>query len=128
MMRMIRKTLVLAVMFAATAAFGQEFGRASGGELSLFTKQPSRISGSFSVFGGSQKGFLGSAGGTLIPDKAWFFVSGQEAKFTSVDTKHLLDGLVFKPNASSTFMNAHYTNMISPNAFFDIHITTSKTH
>ena len=127
---MIRKTLALAVMFVATAAFAQEseFGRASGGELSLFTKQPARISGSFSVFGGSQKGFFGSAGGTLVPDKAWFFVSGQEAKINSIDTKRALDGMVFKPTTSSTLMNAHYTNIISPNAFFDIHISTSKNH
>ena len=86
-MSLIRTLLVLlgAQMFAlaafaqtdASAPVSAEFGRASGGAIDVMTKGPSRISGTLSfthsagLFGGAR--YEGSLGGTIVPDRLWFF-------------------------------------------------------
>ena len=76
--------IALVLTLAAGAALAQEYGRASGGQLDLITKQPSQFSGSLgmtrsrsSLFGNSFNGFGATAGGTLVSDRLWFFGSLQ---------------------------------------------------
>src|SRR6266568_1153049 len=76
--------LIVFAQFAAGIALAQEYGRTSGGELSLFTKQPNSLSGSLGIslsrstlFGGNRKGYEGTLGGTVIADRLWFFGSMQ---------------------------------------------------
>jgi hypothetical protein len=90
---------VVAVQLFAGIAFGQqspdpaapdEFGRVSGGELDVLTKHGSALSGSlsisasksndpFSTFNsGTAHGYGASVGGTLVPDRVWFFASAQQ--------------------------------------------------
>jgi hypothetical protein len=74
--------LSLALTFAG-AAFAQEFGRASGGELEVGIKTPSKLSGSLSIelpFLSSNGGKRGGAtfGGALVKDRLWFFGSAEQ--------------------------------------------------
>jgi len=83
-------TLLLALVIAVAALAQEappvtsEFGSASGGQLDLLIKHPSRLSGSLGMtFGRSQfpfasslsKGYEGTFGGTLAEDRLWFFGS-----------------------------------------------------
>src|SRR5436305_827330 len=84
---MFAKCAAALLAFALTAGVAlaqQEYGRSWGGQLDLFTKQPSRLSGSLgltfsrsSLFGGNAKGYEGTLGGTVVPDRLWFFGSMQ---------------------------------------------------
>src|SRR5437763_927557 len=74
-------TVFAIAMLAAGAALAQEYGRTSGGELSILTKRPARLSGSLgfgqsSLFG---KQLEGTLGGTVVPDRLWFFGSVQRS-------------------------------------------------
>jgi len=68
-------------LLVACAAFAQssELG-ASGGELTLLTKHPSGFSGSFSLSAGQSGSHGGDAtlGGTIVPDRVWFFASADK--------------------------------------------------
>jgi hypothetical protein len=80
--------LVLSLLFAALA-FAQsdvstsEFGRGTGGEISLITKSPARLSGSFGIstggLGGRRNGYDATLGGTVVQDRIWFFASAQRS-------------------------------------------------
>lgn len=79
---MIRMALALAVsQLVAFAALAQsaEFGRASGGEISVITKQPRRLSGSlgFSQSSGAARGqgYNATVGGSALDERLWFFAS-----------------------------------------------------
>jgi len=76
--------LIVFAQLAAGVALAQEYGRGSGGQLSLFTKQPNSLSGSLGIslsrsalFGSSLKGYEGTLGGTIVADRLWFFGSVQ---------------------------------------------------
>jgi hypothetical protein len=75
--------LIVFAQLAVGVALAQEYGRTSGGQLNLFTKQPNRLSGSLgislsrSLFGSNLKGYEGTLGGTVIADRLWFFGSMQ---------------------------------------------------
>lgn len=72
MTRYLALTLLL-----ATAAMAQEY-TSSGGEVSLVTKRAtSAMSGSFSL---GTKLMSASYGGTLVPDRVWFFGSAMRDK------------------------------------------------
>ena len=74
-------------MMAQSASSSSEFGRASGGELSLITKHAGRLSGSLGIstgsgllFGsGGRRGYDASLGGTVVQDRIWFFASAQQS-------------------------------------------------
>lgn len=75
---MIRIALALAVTsitFSALAQSVAEFGRATGGEISVITKQPRRLSGSLQLSVGRGTGYSATAGGTALDDRIWFFAS-----------------------------------------------------
>src|SRR5215212_8068925 len=59
---------------AATPA-GIEFGRASGGAIELMTKHARPFSGTLSLTQGGSRGYGATLGGTLVPDRVWFFAS-----------------------------------------------------
>lgn len=64
-------------LLLATAAFGQDY-TTSGGELRLLTKHAtSAMSGSFTLGRSLQSA---SYGGTLVPDRIWFFGSALRDK------------------------------------------------
>jgi len=67
--------LTTGVAFAQSAA---EFGRASGGQLDLTLKAPSRFSGSFGLTTG--RSTFGTFGGTVVKDRVWFFASGERTR------------------------------------------------
>lgn len=75
---MIRIALALAVTLISFSAFAQsaaEFGRATGGEISVITKQPRQFSGSLQLSLGRGTGYSATAGGTALDDRIWFFAS-----------------------------------------------------
>src|SRR5438132_7700707 len=73
--------IVLIAQVVGGIALAQEYGRASGGQLELVAKQPTQLSGSLSLsrsrslFGNSLNGLGGTLGGTIVPDRLWFFGS-----------------------------------------------------
>jgi len=63
-----------------------EFGRGSGGEISLITKSAGRWSGSLGIssrsglpFGSGKSGYDATLGGTIVQDRIWFFASAQRS-------------------------------------------------
>lgn len=76
MTRSMTRYLALSLLLA-TAAFGQEY-TTSGGELRLLTKHAtSAMSGSFTL---GTSLMSASYGGTLVPDRVWFFGSAMRDK------------------------------------------------
>ncbi|HEX6159028.1 MAG TPA: hypothetical protein VF111_02610 [Thermoanaerobaculia bacterium] len=79
---MIRIGQALAVTLIAFASFAQsaaEFGRASGGEISVITKQPRRLSGSLGLtLGNGGQGYGATLGGSVLDDRMWFFASAAQ--------------------------------------------------
>ena len=88
---------IVVAYFVTAALFAQstEFGRGSGGEIEAMVKRPSTLSGSFTLsqslgLSGGGRSYLGTAGGTLLKDRLWFFGSAQ-----------INDGMRFQPMLSS---------------------------
>jgi|GEM_PF-2384579 len=87
---------LLVIQMFALAALAQnaaaEFGRSSGGTIGVTTKGPSRISGTL-AFTHSTGAFSGaryeaSLGGTIVPDRLWFFAAASvlpRAQFSTSD-------------------------------------------
>jgi len=73
---------VLLSLSVAVSVFAQDATalRGDGGEISVLVKRPSQLSGTFGfTFGGNRSNALnGSVGGTLVPDRVWFFASAQK--------------------------------------------------
>ncbi len=75
----------------AAVAAPDEFGRVSGGELNVITKHSDRFSGSFGIgmsrsqmpfatgTSGSLNRYNATLGGTIVPDRAWFFASAEKS-------------------------------------------------
>jgi hypothetical protein len=156
--------ITFVAQLGAVAAFAQEYGRSSGGELQLFRKQQSRLSGSFSltqsrsgVFGDNLKGYDATLGGTLVPDRLWFFGSFQHTdvpRFDAVlpqieplsassgkidanlgDRQSLqaiaVRSAVATPSLSlvpASFLSLHATQILSDNAFVTMSVSQSTTH
>ena len=144
---------VCAVALVAVAASAQdatpaEFGRASGGALELMAKRPSRLSGSLGL---TLSGSAGATlGGTLIPDRLWFFGTAEHTR----TAQRMLDARAISQlgdrqslNASlaaaarqpaitsstplvtlpSSFLSLHYTAIVSSNSFFDISVSQRRS-
>lgn len=137
--------LFLSLIFAG-GAFAQsvggapeaEYGRVTGGEINLTVKNPQPLSGSIFMMGsqGSGRGYGATLGGTIVPDKMWFFGSVQQSVSRGLDTK--LTGQlgerqnltasfatakqtavtpVFNTQIPSSFLTLHYTGIVSDNMF-----------
>lgn len=92
-------TILAALLLLPFAAFAQSSDdsiasgsmRGSGGELRLITKQTGRLSGSLGIassrssspFGGDGQRYDATLGGTLVPDRLWFFGSLQRSDVSS---------------------------------------------
>jgi hypothetical protein len=89
---MMTKASALFSLLFAVSLLGQsavpssEFGRSSGGEISVITKDTARWSGSLGIsagsslgFGSRRTGYEATLGGTLVEDRIWFFASAQRS-------------------------------------------------
>lgn len=131
-----------------------EFGRASGGAIDVMTKGPSRISGTFSLthstglFGGAR--YEGSLGGTIVPDRLWFFSAASvlprtrfsTSDMTPVNVKadaqpvdwanvtasfnHLAQPVFAPATLPSSFLSLHSTSMLSDRMM--LNFSLSQTH
>lgn len=154
--------LILAQFFAAALAFGQqvappspqtstwEFGHASGGEINATPRATnefsfslgmsmSRGSSSSLLPGVSGRQYTASGGGAIVPDRLWFFGSGQFAnnvqfaspaiapRFTNADIakvsaqvsdRQAVTG--FATTLPSSFQSLHFTGMLSNSSFFTV--------
>ena len=142
------KRAVVSIVFSLLvvgAAFAQSSElSASGGELTLLTKHPSGFSGSFSLSAGTSGSHGGDAtlGGTVVPDRVWFFASADrnrsplfasqisraiDAKLASQIGDRQTVAAMFsaaRPQAGSSittipssFVSLHYTGILSSNTF-----------
>jgi hypothetical protein len=144
-----RTSMLAALLLLATSAFAQtsaEYGRYDAGQMDFKFKAPTRFYGSLGASTGGSA--MGTYGGTLVKDKAWFFASGQRVESTQTvpqfDAKFLDTRVVANPNdhnsitASATmpqtmtnfkvpaFFSMHYTGIVSPNAFVTASVSTTK--
>ena len=125
-----------------------EFGRTTGGELSVLVKRPSQLSGSFGFSFGSSQGMghsnalNGSIGGTLVPDRFWFFASvrrDERPLTTMYVPAPVVDGKANAQLGSASTLSAsflsnrtvltdqrsdaktfHFSSVVSPNSFFTV--------
>lgn len=113
-------TLIAAAALAQSAATpsADEFGRASGGEINVLTKSPSRLSGSFSISAGhssspyapgNTRGLEATAGGTLVQDRVWFFASAQHTDGLSSRFASALPQAALPAQASTRAVSANAT-------------------
>jgi hypothetical protein len=143
--------LFLSQIFAAgvmaqDATQAAEFGRFSGGQIEAITKQPRALSGSLSIMrsdstlGSGLNRYEATLGGTVVPDRLWFFASSQHqdgfraatpapeiqqrdfdrATFlksvAQLGDRHVLD-TAFSTGPSS-FLSLRYQAAVSSNMFF----------
>ncbi|HEV2719970.1 MAG TPA: hypothetical protein VG323_08120, partial [Thermoanaerobaculia bacterium] len=111
---------VLVALIAGTAlaqsAPSSEYGRAGGDEIVMLSKQPGTLSGSF---GFSTSRSLGATlGGSLIPDRLWFFGAMQRDDNRRFSTPLAL------PQPSSS-LSLHFTGIASSNSFFTAKVFSS---
>jgi hypothetical protein len=156
----VRSLILFLLSFSvAVSLFAQDATalRGDGGELSVLVKRPSQLSGTFGfTFGGNRSNALtGSFGGTLVPDRVWFFASAQrdEHPLTAIygvpaadRVTPVIDGKViaqlgsaqslsgsffsnqaFLTGQRSDFRTLHFTNMLSPSAFFSLSASQNST-
>ncbi|HEY0140835.1 MAG TPA: hypothetical protein VGF48_08060 [Thermoanaerobaculia bacterium] len=125
---MIRIALALTVtQLLACAALAQsaaEFGRASGGEISVITKQPRRLSGSLGFSqssGGRGQGYNATLGGSVLDERLWFFASAATlpamqygaSNFQAVDAKMTAQPVDWS-TITASFTQAQPVMAISP--------------
>lgn len=144
--------LLAASAFAqdATAPVDSEFGRASGGAVDLMTKGAKPISGTLGLSLGSSSthGYGLTLGGTLVPDRVWFFAAGERrtsllssqygvsrADVPAFDAK-MIGQIGDRQNLAASFsdtkqptwtagttlptsfLSLHYTGIVTDNMFF----------
>ena len=114
-----RRIWILIALFTTGIAFAQssaEFGRASGGQVDLTFKAPSRFSGSFGLTSG--RSTFGTFGGTLVKDRVWFFAAGERSRTTPVTLR--------APDSTRSFLSLHSTGTVSSNSLFTATVTTNR--
>ena len=141
-----RPVLLLVLILGTLPVLAQEYGRTSGGEIDLITKQTGKLSGSLSA--STSKTFDLNLGGTLIKDRVWFFASAERSKPMFATTTELpssfnagnvkmnaqigdrqtvtATGATMGSSIPSTFLSLHYTGIISPNSFFTANFSEIK--
>ena len=141
--------LALALTSCITAtAFAQssaEFGRASGGQLDLVVKAPSRFSGSLGLrtaLSNGLRGYGATFGGTVVKDRVWFFATADhnEMRFPSTVRANLGDrrnslGASFRTQKNvmpatipSSFLSLRYTGIVSSNMFVTATMSQTSSH
>ena len=129
-------SLVLAVGAFAQSVGGApeaEYGRVTGGEINLMVKNPQPLSGSIFLIGSQGSGGRGygaTLGGTIVPDKVWFFGSVQQSVSRGLDTK-LTGQLGDRQNLTASFATSKQTtatpapvlNTQIPSSFLTLHYT-----
>ena len=142
-------------LLLATAAFGQEL-TGSGGEIRAVTKgATSGMSGSFTL---GTNLMSASYGGTLVPDRIWFFGSAMRDKsnlltsqygapaslqgFNGKTTAQLGDrqslvaafnvaafsATALTPRLKTSLFDMHYMMNVSPSSFFEVSVTKNGAH
>ncbi len=123
-------------LFTTSIAFAQsgaEFGRASGGQLDLTFKAPSRFSGSFGLTTG--RSTFGTFGGTLVKDRVWFFAAGERTRatqlfdgnaFASIGDHNSAAMTIRAPEPLRPFLSLHYTGIVSSNSFFTAKVRANQ--
>lgn len=132
--------LFLLSLAVAVPVLAQEALHGDGGELSVLVKRPSQLSGTFGfTFGGNRSNALnGSFGGTVVPDRVWFFASAQrdqhplttmygtpalDRNTPVIDAKTIAQFGSAQSLSTSIFSNAkalHFTGLLSPSSFFSV--------
>src|ERR1041385_8179353 len=137
-----RLLLPLLIQLVALAAFAQtsaEFDHAFGGTLDTITKTTRHTSGSLFL---NSRGYEGSLGGQLVPDRLWFFSSASILPRTHIDAKATAQPVDWnsvtasfsqfgapQPNTGSlsqSFLSLRSTALLSNRTTLDISI--SQTH
>ena len=131
-----KRALVL-ILFVATSAFAQEYGRASAGTIDLVPKSSNRFDGSFSLFSGGSYGATG--GGTLVKDHVWFFAAADRQqpmiRTTALPTSTTdLSAVLAKTRPSvitpmtlpSNFLSLRSTTIFSPSSSMTIDIHSTR--
>lgn len=135
---------------AAPVAALDDYLHASGGQLELLTKSSSRLSGSFGITAsrsqlpfanGTGRGYSGTLGGTIVPDRLWFFASAEQATPMFVQTPIANAPVIRMINTNvgaqvgdrqnmaasfaaasrfdpSSFLSLHYTGIVSSSSYF----------
>ncbi|HEX8172336.1 MAG TPA: hypothetical protein VF824_17515 [Thermoanaerobaculia bacterium] len=85
---------LLLALIAATAIFAQsspgEFGRGSGGEIAASIRHGRNLSGTLGLThtsGGRRAGYEGTFGGSLVPDRIWFFASAAQTPLLGLGSR-----------------------------------------
>jgi hypothetical protein len=124
--------LVQLIALAVSAQQPAEFGRATGGELVMTTKNAARLSGSLQlslssgndVFGrGSTPGYGLTAGGTLLKDRLWFF--GSASRSTSVSSSRFAN-LELPENATTGAIAARANGQLAASHDFSAFFETAR--
>jgi len=131
-----RRIWIVLALFTTGIAFAQssaEFGRASGGQLDLTFKAPSRFSGSFGLTTG--RSTFGTFGGTLVKDRVWFFAAGERTQTTQRSDGNALASIGDRNSAAMTirapdpvrpFLSLHYTGIVSSNSLFTAKVSSGQ--
>ena len=149
------KSVVAALLFslivvAGALAQSAEYGQASAGILDMTAKQSMPFSGSLSLSSarGQGLGFGGTAGGTLVKDRVWFFASGERSNsvYNAVQPVRALNAkttaqigdrqdlaAMFSTYRStspltvpSSFLSLHSTSVLSSTSFVTFDVSQSR--
>jgi hypothetical protein len=130
------KRVLVLILFIATSAFAQEYGRASAGTIDLVPKSGNRFDGSLSLFSGGS--FGATTGGTLMKDRVWFFASADRqqplVRATTLPTSTTdLSAVLAKTRPvvtpltlPSNFLSLHSTTLFSPNSSMTIDVHSTR--
>ncbi|HEY2091126.1 MAG TPA: hypothetical protein VGJ81_04510 [Thermoanaerobaculia bacterium] len=117
-------------LLLATAAFGQEYGT-SAGEMRMVTKSAtSAMSGSFTL---GTNLMSASYGGTVVPDRVWFFGSAMRDKSNLLNSQYgtpvapmrSLDGKTTAQLGDRQSLVAAFTSAASPATAVSPRLNTS---
>lgn len=133
-----KRLLPLFVLLVSGSAFAQEFGRASGGDLSMMTKSPSRFSGTLAASFGFGSGYGGTVSGTVLKDRMWVFGSAEQLKAPRFAPAPSLNVSSFKVSAQpsgrvsadfavpSNFLSLRSTLLLSPSSYISVSASQTK--
>jgi hypothetical protein len=151
-----RRTLAL-VLFTQVVALGAVAQdaelRGSSGPIHAIAKQPKQLSGSLGVTTGDRQGYQATLGGTVVPDRLFFFASAQHNEgwqFTAPAFQPSDDAFAFDGKATamlgerstataagatgrnltiglpSSFLSLRFDSVISSNTFFSASFSQRK--
>ena len=119
--------------------------------INSITKHGQPLSGSLGFFGSGNRGkaYGATIGGTLVKDRMWFFASGEEqtvarpsgvtvsalptarqsllASFAATGPEASVQR-TFAPTTPSSFLNLHYTGILSSNMFVTASVSQQRAN